>query len=103
MEGDGQVRAGGGELEGTAASDVAPQDPGGDLVAVSDGQHVAVADVQPVDRRASLKEWSGWLNWQKTDFWSSQVFFHPESSMEQKIWSSSPPSRKPRVRGLTGW
>lgn len=50
MEGDGQVRAGGGELKGAAAADVAAQDPSGDLVAVGDGQHVAVADVQPEDR-----------------------------------------------------
>lgn len=49
MEGDGQVRGGGGELEGAAASDVAPQDTSRDLIAVGDGQHVAVTDVQPED------------------------------------------------------
>lgn len=49
MEGDGQVGGGGGELEGAAASDVAPQDTSRDLIAVGDGQHVAVADVQPED------------------------------------------------------
>ena len=51
VEGDGQVRGGGGELEGAAASHVAPQDSSCDLIAVSDGQHVAVADVQSEDRR----------------------------------------------------
>lgn len=49
MEGDGQVRGGGGELEGAAAADIAAQDPCRDLVAVGDGQHVTVADVQSED------------------------------------------------------
>lgn len=47
MEGDGQVGRGGEELERAAAADVAPQDAGGELLAVGDGYHVAVADVQP--------------------------------------------------------
>lgn len=47
MEGDGQVRGGGEKLEGAAPADVAAQDASGDLVAVGDGHHVAVADVQP--------------------------------------------------------
>lgn len=47
MKGDGQVWGGGEKLEGAAAADVAAQDASGDLVAVGDGQHVAVADVQP--------------------------------------------------------
>lgn len=46
MEGDGQIRGGGEELEGAAPANVAAQDPSGNLVAVGDGQHVAVADVQ---------------------------------------------------------
>lgn len=46
VEGDGQVRAGGGELEGAAPSHVPSQDTSRDLIAVSDGQHVAVADVE---------------------------------------------------------
>lgn len=45
VEGDGQVRCAGRELEGAAASNVAPQDPGRDLIAIREGQHVAVADV----------------------------------------------------------
>lgn len=47
MEGDGQVRGGGEKLEGAAPADVAAQDASRDLVAVGDGQYVAVADVQP--------------------------------------------------------
>lgn len=50
MEGDSQVRRGGRELEGAATANVPPQDPGRDLVAVSDGQHVTVTDVQSEDR-----------------------------------------------------
>lgn len=46
MEGDGQIRGGGEELEGAAPANVAAQDPSRNLVAVGDGQHVAVADVQ---------------------------------------------------------
>lgn len=56
MEGDGQVGGGGGELEGAAASDVPPQDPGRDLIAVGDGQHVAVADVESEDERQTETE-----------------------------------------------
>lgn len=47
VEGDGEVGRGGEELERAAAADVAPQDAGGELLAVGDGYHVAVADVQP--------------------------------------------------------
>lgn len=46
MEGDGQIRSGGEKLEGAAPANVAAQDPSCNLVAVGDGQHVAVADVQ---------------------------------------------------------
>lgn len=46
MEGDGQIRGGGEKLEGAAPTNVATQDPSRNLVAVGDGQHVAVADVQ---------------------------------------------------------
>lgn len=49
MEGDGQIRGGGEELEGAASPDVPAQDASRDLVAVGDGQHVAVADVQSED------------------------------------------------------
>lgn len=49
MEGDGQIRRGGEELEGAASPDVPAQDASRDLVAVGDGQHVAVADVQSED------------------------------------------------------
>lgn len=47
MEGDGQIRRGGEELEGAAPADVAAQDASGQLLAIGDGYHVAVADVQP--------------------------------------------------------
>lgn len=46
VEGDGQVGGGGEKLKGAAPADVAAQDASGDLVAVGDGQHVAVADVE---------------------------------------------------------
>lgn len=46
MEGDGQIRGGGEKLEGAAPTNVATQDPSRNLVAVGDGQHVAVTDVQ---------------------------------------------------------
>lgn len=49
MEGDSQVRGGGGQLEGAATPHVPPQDPCRDLVAVGDGQHVTVTDVQSED------------------------------------------------------
>lgn len=62
VEGDGQVGGGGGELEGAAPSDVAPQDTSCDLVAVGDGQHVTVADVQSEDGQEGKKrtEYSQW-------------------------------------------
>lgn len=47
VEGDGQVGGGGGELEGATPPHVPAQHASGDLIAVGDGQHVAVADVQP--------------------------------------------------------
>lgn len=56
MEGDSQIRGGGGELEGAAPSDVAPQDTSRDLIAVSNGQHVTVTDVQPEDGREGKKQ-----------------------------------------------
>lgn len=46
MEGDGEIRRGGEELERAAPADVPPQDASGELLAVGDGYHVAVADVQ---------------------------------------------------------
>lgn len=46
VEGDGQIGRGGEELEGAAPAHVAAQDAGGQLLAVGDGDHVAVADVQ---------------------------------------------------------
>lgn len=49
MEGDSQIGGGGGELEGAASPDIPPQDASRDLIAVSDGQHVAVTDVQSED------------------------------------------------------
>ncbi len=51
VEGDSQVRGGGGELEGATSPDVPSQDASRDLIAVSDGQHVAVTDVQSENRR----------------------------------------------------
>lgn len=54
MEGDSQIRGGGGELEGAASPDVPPQDTSRDLIAVSDGQHVAVTDVQSEDTRREI-------------------------------------------------
>lgn len=59
MEGDSQVRGGGGELEGAAATDVPPQDPCRDLIAVSDGQHVTVTDVQSEDSERERSVASG--------------------------------------------
>lgn len=77
VEGDGQVGGGGGELEGAAASDVAPQDTSRDLIAVGDGQHVAVADVQPEDsekirvrereRESAAPDKSRWLRASRVD------------------------------------
>lgn len=46
MEGDSQIGRGGEELEGAAAANVPPQYASGELLAVCDGHHVAVADVQ---------------------------------------------------------
>lgn len=51
MEGDGQIRGGGEEFEGAASPDVPAQDASRDLVAVGDGQHVAVTDVQSEDTK----------------------------------------------------
>lgn len=46
VEGDSQIRGGGGELEGAASPDVPSQNTSRDLIAVSDGQHVTITDVQ---------------------------------------------------------
>lgn len=53
MELDGEVGAGGVELLGAAAAHVLPQDAGGELVPVVDGEDVAVSDVQ-AERRVWL-------------------------------------------------
>lgn len=47
VEADGQIGRGGEELEGAAPAHVAAQDASGELLAVGDGYHVAIADVQP--------------------------------------------------------
>lgn len=59
MEGDGQIGGGGGELEGAASPDVPSQDASRDLVAVGDGQHVAVADVQSEEMETKEPESGG--------------------------------------------
>lgn len=46
MELDGEVGAGRVELLGAAAADVLPQDAGGELVPVVNGEDVAVGEVQ---------------------------------------------------------
>lgn len=56
MEGDSQIGGGGGELEGAASPDVPPQDASRDLVAVGDGQHIAVADVQSKEMEIKQSE-----------------------------------------------
>lgn len=55
VKGDGQVRRGGGQFEGAAASDVASQDPSRDLIPISEGQHVAVTDVKSEDDESEEK------------------------------------------------
>lgn len=47
VEGDSQIGRGGEELERAAAANVPPQYASGELLAICDGYHVAVADVQP--------------------------------------------------------
>lgn len=46
VEGDSQIGRGGEELERAAAANVPPQDASGELLAISDGYHVTVTDVQ---------------------------------------------------------
>lgn len=59
VELDGEVRAGGVELLGAAAADVLPQDAGGELVPIVNGEDVAVGEVQAGKQSSvSLGGWS---------------------------------------------
>lgn len=54
MELDGEIGAGGVELLGAAAANILPQDAGGELVPIVDGEDVTVGDVQ-AERRVWLE------------------------------------------------
>lgn len=60
MELDGEVGAGRVELLGAAAADVLPQDAGGELVPVINGEDVAVGEVQAGKQSSvSHAQWCG--------------------------------------------
>lgn len=58
MELDGEVGTGGVELLGPAAADVLPQDAGGELIPIINGEDVAVAEVQ-AGKESSVSEQLG--------------------------------------------
>lgn len=59
MELDGEVRAGGVELLGPTAAHVLPQDAGGQLVPVVDGEDVTVGQVQAGKENLVRAAWEG--------------------------------------------